>query len=95
MLDVARFAVVALVAAVLMGFATKWRNRAWRPAKILGGMLLLCGGLLLGCSGGSTPTPTPGRGTTPGSYNVTVNAYTVTGNGTTPEATVSIPLTVN
>lgn len=95
MLDVARFAVVALVAAVLMGFAAKWRDRAWRPANILGGMLLLCGGLLLGCSGGSTPTPTPGRGTTPGSYNVTVNAYTVTGNGTTPEATVSIPLTVN
>jgi len=95
MLDVARFAVVTPVAVVLLGFAAKWRDRAWRPATILGGMLLLCGGVLLGCSGGSTPTPTPGGGTTPGSYSVTVNAYTLTGNGTAPDATVSIPLTVN
>ena len=95
MLEVARFAVVALVAVVLLGFAAKWRARAWRPAYVLGGMLLLCGGVLLGCGGGSTTTPPPGGGTTPGSYNVTVNAYTLTGNGTTPDATVSIPLTVN
>ncbi len=96
MLDLARFAVVALVAIVLLGFAANWRARAWRPAYVLGGMLLLCGGLLLACSGGSRQTPPPpSGGTTPGSYSVTVNAYTLTGNGTTPDATVSIPLTVN
>lgn len=95
MLDVARFAVMALVATVLLGFAAKWGDRGLRPAYILGGMLLLCGGLVLGRSGGSTPTPPLGGGTTPGSYSVTVNAYTLTGNGTTPDATVSIPLTVN
>ena len=95
MLDLARFVVVALVAAVLLGFAAKRPARAWRPATILGGMLLLCGGVLLGSSGGSTPTPPPGGGTTPGSYSVTVNAFTLTGNGTAPDATVSIPLTVN
>jgi hypothetical protein len=95
--DVARFAVAALVAVLLLGFAAKWRGRVLRPAYALGGMLLLCGGLLLGCGsgGGSTPTPTPGNGTTPGSYTITVNAYTLTGTGTTPDATVSIPLTVS
>jgi len=96
MLEAARFAFAALVAVLLLGFAARWRGRALRPAYALGGVLLLCGGLLLGCSGGggSTPTPPPG-GTTPGSYTVTVNAYTLTGSGTTPDATASIPLSVN
>lgn len=95
--DVARFAVAALVAVLLLGFAAKWRGRVLRSPYALGGMLLLCGGLLLGCGSGigSTPTPTPANGTTPGSYTITVNAYTLTGTGTTPDATVSIPLTVN
>jgi len=94
MLYAARFAFAALV--VLLGCAARWRGRALRPGYALGGALLLCGGLLLGCSGGggAAPTPPPG-GTTPGSYTVTVNAYTLTGNGTQPDATVSIPLTVN
>jgi beta-glucanase (GH16 family) len=94
MLYAARFAFAALL--VLLGCAARWRGRALRPAYALGGALLLCGGLLLGCSGGggAAPTPPPG-GTTPGSYTVTVNAYTLTGNGTQPDATVSIPLTVN
>ena len=37
---------------------------------------------------------TSGGGTAPGSYSITVNAYTVSGSGTTPDATVDIPLTV-
>jgi beta-glucanase (GH16 family) len=37
-------------------------------------------------SGGATPA---------GKYAVTVNAYTVSGNGTAPDAAASIPLTVN
>jgi beta-glucanase (GH16 family) len=95
MLDVARFAFGALVAAVLLWFKAKWRVLARHPAYLVGGTLLLCGGLLLGCGGGSTVTPPPSGGTTPGNYSVTLNAYTLTGNGTTPDAMVSIPLTVN
>jgi hypothetical protein len=97
MLDVAWFTVAALLAVLLLGLAANWRGRALSPAFALGGRLLLCGGLLLGCAsaGGSTRTPGPVNGTTPGSYTITVNAYTLTGNGTQPDATVSIPLTVN
>jgi hypothetical protein len=97
MLDVARFTVAALLAVLLLWFAANWRGRALRPAFALGGMLLLSGGLLLVCGSadGSTPTPGPVNGTTPGSYTIKVNAYTLTGTGTQPDATVSIPLTVN
>lgn len=52
-----------------------------------------CGGSnsasgMTGTSGGNS------NGTPPGNYSVTVNAYTVSGNGNTPDASVSIPLTV-
>jgi beta-glucanase (GH16 family) len=97
MFDGARFALAALAAVLLLGFAAKWRGRASRPGYALGGILLLCGGLWLACSsgGGSTLTPPPSNGTTPGSYTIALNAYTLTGTGTTPDATVNIPLTVN
>jgi beta-glucanase (GH16 family) len=36
-----------------------------------------------------------GSETAPGNYLITVNVYTVNGNGTTPDATVSAPLNVN
>lgn len=36
-----------------------------------------------------------GGGTAPGDYTVTVNAYTVSNTGATPDAIVNIPLTVN
>lgn len=42
-----------------------------------------------------TVTTESGGGTPPGNYTLTVNAYTVSGNGTSPDATASIPLTVN
>jgi hypothetical protein len=52
-----------------------------------------CGG------GGSTTTPPPNNGTTPGSYTVTVYAFTESnasdGSNTNADATVAIPLTVN
>lgn len=50
-----------------------------------------CGGGSNGNSGGGTS----GGGTTPGNYTIKVNAYTVSNTGATPDATVSIPLTVN
>lgn len=39
--------------------------------------------------------PTSGAGTPPGSYSITVNAFTVSGSGNVPDATVRIPVTVN
>jgi hypothetical protein len=38
---------------------------------------------------------TPGDETASGAYSVTVNAYTVSGAGTTPDATVNVPLMLN
>jgi len=54
-------------------------------------LLLGCGGSTGGNSGGGSS----GGGTTPGSYSITVNAYTVSGSGNSADATIQIPLTVN
>jgi len=94
--EAVRLALVALVAVLLVGFSGKWRARALRPVYALAAALFLCGGFVLGCSGaGGSAAPRPGNGTTPGSYTMKVSAYTLTGKGTTPDASVSIPLTVN
>jgi hypothetical protein len=45
--------------------------------------------------GAARITVTTGGETTAGNYSVTVNAYTVSGNGTVPDATVSVPLIIN
>ena len=42
-----------------------------------------------------TVSTTPGDETASGTYSVTVNTYTVSGAGTTPDATVNVPLIVN
>jgi beta-glucanase (GH16 family) len=42
-----------------------------------------------------TVSTTPGDETASGAYSVTVNAYTVSGAGTTPDATVNVPLMLN
>ncbi len=62
--------------------------------------LALAGAIVASCGatgnyGGGGPTPVPSGGTTPGVYTVTVNAYTVSGNGAAPDATASFNLTVN
>jgi len=62
--------------------------------QVAGSIVVVTAGLLLGCAGGSSAPP-PGGGTTPGNYTITVSAYTVSGSGTTPDATIRIPLTVN
>ena len=99
---------VATAALVLMlivaGFIMR-RTRLLRPTikriglaalAIIGAVIIIiiasCGGAG-GYSGG--PIPVPSGGTTPGIYIVTVNAYTVSGNGTIPDATVTFNLTVN
>jgi beta-glucanase (GH16 family) len=67
-----------------------------RVRQATGSLVLVTAGLLLGCAGGSSANPRPLSGvTTPGNYTITVRAYTVTGTGTTPDATVRIPITVD
>ena len=56
-------------------------------------LIASCGGG--GGYGGGGSNPVPSGGTTPGVYLVTVNAYTVSGNGITPDATTTINVTVN
>jgi beta-glucanase (GH16 family) len=54
--------------------------------------------VLPGCGGSSnnsTTTTGNDNGTPPGSYTVTLNAYTVSNTTGNPDATLSIPLTVN
>ena len=89
------------VAASVLGMAlcfvalrvTKRRVR-WASAPTC--VVVVLAAILLGCSGSSTASqPPPGNGTTPGSYAITVNAYTVSGNGANPDASVTIPFTVN
>jgi len=62
---------------------------------VIGAIIIIiasCGGAGGYCGG---PAPIPSGGTTPGIYTVTVNAYTLSGNGTFPDATVTFNLTVN
>ena len=88
--------VPGIVLSLFLLLTMRMRAKTLRPASALGMTLLLLAAILLGCGGGnSTMPPPPGNGTPPGSYSVTVNAYTVSGNGTAPDATVNIPLTVN
>lgn len=50
-----------------------------------------CGGSGTSASGGNGGSP---NGTPPGNYTVSLNAYTVSNSGGTPDASVNIPLTV-
>jgi len=85
---------VIIACALLAALFRPVRRARWAPAVGTGLFLLVA--LLLGCSGGgSSTTPPPSGGTTPGSYTITVNAYTVSGNGANPDASTPIPLTVN
>jgi beta-glucanase (GH16 family) len=65
---------------------------------LLAGAILAIG-LMPACGGGSSsggPPPPPSGGTTPGSYTVTVNAYTVSStDAANPSATTTFNLTVN
>jgi beta-glucanase (GH16 family) len=91
---------LGLLGFVLVGIVLIPANWARNVRRGLGGaglMLALvmhpgCGGGSSG--GGSSGVGGGGGGTTPGSYSVTVNAYTVSNSGS-PDSTVNIPLTVN
>lgn len=74
--------------------------KQWR-FEIRFGLRILCLAFVLGtsaCGGGSQASlpPPPPNGTTPGSYTITVNAYTVSStDAATPASTATVNLTVN
>ena len=87
---------------VLMVAALAWRKRSL--ALCYGCMVfsgfILAGAVIAGCGGGgSSVTPPPNNGTTPGSYTITVYAFTESnasdGSNGNADASVAIPLTVN
>jgi beta-glucanase (GH16 family) len=89
------FQCIGSLLGVLVIWALLWAGvPARRRLQMAGSVMLAAAGLLLGCAGGASAAPPTGS-TPPRNYSITVNAYTVSGNGTTPDATVRIPLTVN
>jgi len=74
-------------------------RRVWRYGFALVAVCMVVGTLIAGCNGGGTTTTPPPNGTPPGSYTVTVYAFTESnasdGSNATADAHVDIPLTVN
>jgi len=73
------------------------KHRRTSPLFVAAVLLWLCCGLSCGASGSPSGGGGGGNnanGTPPGNYTVTVSAYTVSGNGSGPDASVNIPLTV-
>jgi hypothetical protein len=65
------------------------------PAYALTGFILVVA-LMLGCGSGAGYAPPPSSGgTTPGSYQVNVSAFTESNTTGTADAIAQIPLTVN
>lgn len=94
---------IVILAVLLLALAAsllRWAKQARSTAFALAGFALVLA-LIAGCGGGysSPPPPPPPGGTTPGSYAVTVYAFTEsnTSDGTNAhaDASVQIPLTVN
>lgn len=83
---------LALLMAVVLFRAARTRGLArWANGMAVAG-LLLAGVLIASCGGNSSPSPPVTN--PPSNYTVTLNAYTETGNGQAPDASVAIQLTV-
>lgn len=85
---------------LFLGFVLRAQRRACRQVWGIASVLILVGAAVAGCGGNSVTTTPPGNnGTAPGSYTVSVYAFTEsnTGDGTNAnaDAHVDIPLTVN
>jgi beta-glucanase (GH16 family) len=83
-----------LFVCLLCGLGYQMRGGMLRLRPLLGTGFFLMVMSLPGCGGGIS-NPTPGGGTSPGSYRITVDAYTVSGSAAQPDATVTIPVTLN
>jgi len=90
-------AILGFLLLALVAFIERKVRLTWRPAYLLAGFLFAvafvagCGG---GYGGGYTP-PAPSGGTTPGSYQITVNAFTESNTSGNADASTQITLTVN
>jgi len=91
-----------LVLARLLKKGRARRLPRWANGIVLAGVVLAAA-LVVGCGSGACIPNGCGtcgvecpqhNGTTPGTYTVSVNAYTVSSNGAAPDATVNIVLTV-
>jgi beta-glucanase (GH16 family) len=100
-----RFPVVIIAVVLLIVVATlalRLRRRVPSLVFATATLLILAGMTIASCGGGSSmspPPPPPPNGTTPGSYTVTVYAFTESnvsdGTNGNADANVAIPLTVN
>jgi beta-glucanase (GH16 family) len=89
-----------LLVLLVVALARRTRSRAWCYGSALVAELILAAIVIAGCGGGNSITPPPpNNGTPPGSYTVTVYAFTESnasdGSNGTADANVAIPLTVN
>jgi hypothetical protein len=95
--------VAGLLALLIAALALRAQGRVRRQLCGIAAVLILAGVVVVaGCGGGSSmnpPPPPPNTGTPPGSYTVTVYAFTESnmsdGTNATADANVAIPLTVN
>lgn len=89
---------ILILGTSLSAFAAFFSRRgrpALRPAYALTRFILVMV-LMAGCGGGGSYTPPPpSGGTTPGSYQITVSAFTESNTTGNADATSEIPLTVN
>ena len=91
---------VAFLVLVFLALALRAQGRVRRHLWASAAVLILVGAAIAGCGGNSVTTVPPGNnGTPPGSYSVTVYAFTESnasdGTNANADAHVDIPLTVN
>lgn len=97
-----RLPVVIIAAVLLILLATLALRRRRRVPSLVfatAGLLILAGLTIASCGGGSSmapPPPPPPNGTTPGSYTITVYAFTESNvsDGTNGNADASVPITL-
>jgi beta-glucanase (GH16 family) len=88
-------AILGILLSAFVAFVPRRGRPALRSAYVLTGFILVMG-LIVGCGGGGSSTPPPlSGGTAPGSYQVTVNAFTESNTSGNADATTQISLTVN
>ena len=93
--------VAAFLLLMIVVLAPRMRSRTWRLAFGMAVVLILAASAIVACGGGNSITTMPpsNTGTPPGSYTVTVYAFTESnvsdGSNGKADASVAIPLTVN
>jgi hypothetical protein len=96
-------AIAGFLVSIALAYSGSRRRQAWLYDCVLIAGLILMGAGTPSCGGGGGSSPpitsTGNNGTTPGSYSVTVYAFTESntsdGSNSHADASVAIPLTVN